>query len=329
MNMASIFQDSAVLFAAVDLGIFPELARLGDATSSELAHALGLNERAASLIMDAAVAVGLLEKEGSRYRNATETNLFLLPGRPGDLSGALGYMRDVYPAWSRLTTFAPTGEPVESPELHLGEDEARTRSFVLSMHGRAAAMAPPILAHLRLEGSKKLLDVGGGPGTYSVLLSRAYPELRATVLDLPPVIRIGRELIEQQGAAGRVATLPGDYRTTPFPPGNDAVLFFGMMHQESAESIQTLLLKAYACMNPGAVVYVLDMMTDPTHTAPKFSALFAVNMALTTRAGWVFSSAELTGWMHAAGFVDVEIKTLPPPMPHWLAGARKPGAPAD
>jgi len=35
------------------------------------------------------------------------------------------------------------------------------------------------------------------------------------------------------------------------------------------------------------------MMPDPSHTAPKFSALFAVNMALTSDSGWVFSSAEL------------------------------------
>jgi len=67
------------------------------------------------------------------------------------------------------------------------------------------------------------------------------------------------------------------------------------------------------------------MMTDPTHTAPKFSALFAVNMALTTTSGWVFSSAELTEWLQAAGFTDVDVRPLPPPIPHWMARARKPG----
>jgi hypothetical protein len=77
-------------------------------------------------------------------------------------------------------------------------------------------------------------------------------------------------------------------------------------------------------MAPGASVYVMDMMTDPSHTAPKFSALFAVNMALTTDSGWVFSSAELEDWTQAAGFVDFKLHLLPPPIPHWLASARKP-----
>jgi ubiquinone/menaquinone biosynthesis C-methylase UbiE len=324
VELASIFQDSALLFAASDLGIFAALSQLGEATAAALAAKLGLNERAARLILDGAVAVGLLDKEEDRYRNTGESEMFLVPGHKADLSNAIRYMRDVYPAWGRLAAFGKTGEPVESPGLHLGDDEARTRAFVLSMHGKALATAHPVLARLALEKAKHILDVGGGPGTYSVLLSRAYPALHATVLDLPPVIRIASELIEQQGAGDRVRTLAGDYHTTPFPGGNDAVLFFGMMHQESPEGIEKLLSKAYGSLNPGGMVYVMDMMTGATHTEPKFSALFAVNMALTAISGWVFSSAELTGWLQGAGFSGVAVQPLPAPIPHWLASARKP-----
>jgi cyclopropane fatty-acyl-phospholipid synthase-like methyltransferase len=138
------------------------------------------------------------------------------------------------------------------------------------------------------------------------------------------VIAIAQSLIAQQGAAERVATLAGDYHTTPFPAKNDVVLFFGMLHQESPGNIQKLFAKAYESMAPGGLVYVMDMMTDPTHTAPKFSALFAVNMALTTHSGWVFSSAELGEWLEAAGFTDYAVRPLPPPIPHWMASARKP-----
>jgi hypothetical protein len=66
------------------------------------------------------------------------------------------------------------------------------------------------------------------------------------------------------------------------------------------------------------------MMPDPSHTAPKFSALFAVNMTLTSDSGWVFSSAELESWTKTAGFVDFKVRRLPPPIPHGLASARKP-----
>jgi 3-hydroxy-5-methyl-1-naphthoate 3-O-methyltransferase len=324
MDMASAFQDSAILFAASDLGIFGAVAKSAQATAADVAGALSLDARAAALIMDACAAVGLLQKEGSIYRNTPESAAFLVPGGPGDLSKAIWYMRDVYPVWGRLKDFGKSGRPAESPQLHLGDDEGRTRAFVMSMHGKALATGAAVVAKLPLGGCHRILDVGGGPGTYSVMISRAYPELHATVLDLPPVAKIASGLIEQQGASARVATLPGDYHSTPFPDGNDAVLFFGMMHQETAEANQALLRKAFDAMTPGASVYVMDMMTDPSHTAPKFSALFAVNMALTTDSGWVFSSTELESWTKAAGFVDFEVHPLPSPIPHWLASARKP-----
>lgn len=68
---------------------------------------------------------------------------------------------------------------------------------------------------------------------------------------------------------------------------------------------------------------VMDLMTDETRIAPKFSALFAVNMALTTQNGWVFSDRELKDWMLAAGFEPGRTRSVPPPMPHWIVEAVK------
>ncbi len=70
-----------------------------------------------------------------------------------------------------------------------------------------------------------------------------------------------------------------------------------MLHQESADGIRLLMKKAFDSLEPGGIVHIMDMMTDETHTAPQFSALFALTMALTTTNGWVFSSEELRcGW---------------------------------
>jgi hypothetical protein len=95
MDMASVFQDSAILFAASDLGIFCALAKSADATAADVAGAAAIDVRAATLIMDACVAVGLLPKEGSVYRNTPESGAFLVLGGAGDLSKAIWYMRDV------------------------------------------------------------------------------------------------------------------------------------------------------------------------------------------------------------------------------------------
>ena len=323
MRMASAFQESCLLFAASDLRVFQKLKELEHADEEELGLDLGLNPRGAQLLLDACTAIGLLHKKDGKYSNSPEAAAFLVPGQPGDLSGALRYNRDVYNAWGKLTELARTGVPVEKPELHLGEDEARTRTFVMSMHGKAMATAQQTLAVLDVRGRKQLLDVGGGPGTFSALLAKANPGLSCTVLELAPIVAIAKGLLEQQGQSDRVKLMAGDYHTTPFPPGNDVVLFFGMMHQEPVATIRDLLRRAYEAMVPGGVVYVMDMMTDASHVKPPFSAMFAVNMALTKEHGWVFSDVELRGWMEEAGFVDFAVKPLPPPMPHWMASGRK------
>ena len=97
------------------------------------------------------------------------------------------------------------------------------------------------------------------------------------------------------------------------------VAFLGLI----AFGVLAWLLRAtYVVSCTLALALVLTVLVQPV-----FSALFAVNMALTTANGWVFAADELEGWLAAAGFVDTDISPLPPPMPHWLARARKPDRP--
>ncbi|MEI8242317.1 MAG: methyltransferase [bacterium] len=324
VKMASAFYESATLFAAIESGIFGCLQEKGGATAEEAAACCQLSPRGARLLLDACTALGLLTKEADRYANSAAAARTLVPGAPQDLTRAIRYNRDVYPAWGRLPEFVRTGRPVEPPALHLGEDPERTRRFVLSMHGRALGIGRAVVPMLALSGCHALLDLAGGPGTYAVLMAQANPGLRCTVMDLPPVAHVAAELIAQAGMSDRVQTLPGDYHTSPFPGGMDAVTIFGALHQESPDAIRDILARAHAALRPGGRIYILDLMTDATHTQPVFSALFAVNMALTTDNGWVFSDEELRGWLTGAGFTNCTINPVPPPMPHGLASARKP-----
>lgn len=323
IDIANAFYKSQILFTASDCGVFTALAELEAGDVASIASHTGLDARAARLLLDACVALDLLEKKGESYANTPGASAFLVPGGPDDLSHAIRYNRDVFDAWGKLPGFMKSGAPVEKPELHLGEDEARTRAFVLSMHGRALGIGQLLLPYLDLSGCRRILDVGGGPGTYSVLLAERYPGLSATVLDLPGVVKVAEELIAERDVSDRVSTLPGNYHSSEFPGENDAILFFGMLHQESPGAISRLFSKAHDALKPGGKVYVMDIMTDATHTQPEFSALFAVNMALTTENGWVFSDAELKSWAEASGFTDFTVTTLPEPMPHWLAVATK------
>lgn len=326
VDLASAFYGSAVLFAALECDVFTLVARTGaDADVKTLAERGGFDPRGLRLLLDACVAVGLLRKEAEVYASTEAGALALVSGAPHDLTRAVRYNRDVYPAWGRLAELVRSGCPVEAPETHLGEDPARTRRFVLAMQGRATGIGRSVVPLLDLGGCRTLLDLAGGPGTYAVLMAQANPELTCVTMDLPAVAEVAAELVRETDVASRVVCRAGDYHTDRYEPGAyDAVTVFGALHQESPEMCVSILSRAWTALRPGGRIFILDMMTDATHTQPAFSALFAVNMALTTRDGWVFSDGELHGWLREAGFEACTTRPVPPPMPHWLVAARKP-----
>ncbi len=325
VDLASAFYGSAVLFAALDVGVFKALSEIGGSGDlTALATETGASPRGLRLLLDACVAEGLLGKQEETYFNTEAGKLALVPGGPADLSKAVRYNQDVYPAWGRLAELVRTGEPVESPQLHLGDDPARTRRFALSMRGRAMAIGRGVVPMLDFEGCTKLLDLAGGPGAYAEMIVRANPGLTCVTVDVPAVSAVARECVEQAGLSDRIECRAGDYHTDEYETeAYDAVTIFGALHQESPDQILDILARANRALKPGGRIFILDMMTDRTHTAPAFSALFAVNMALTTQNGWVFSDEELKSWLAMTGFDPGEAHPVPPPMPHWVLSAVK------
>ena len=322
VDLASAYYGSAVLFAAIDNDVFARVEAGEFASATEAALPRGVR-----LLLDACVAEGLLEKNDGVYSNTAAGRMALVPGGPADLTKAIRYNRDVYPAWGRLADFARTGKPVERPEIHLGEDPVRTKAFAASMFGRAMGIGRSVVPMVDLEasvegGEIRLLDLAGGPAAYAVLLCQENPSLKCVTVDLKAISAEAAGYVERFGLRDRIECRAGDYHADAYEKGAyDAVTIFGALHQESPAQIVDILKRAHDALKPGGRLFVLDMMTDATRTAPKFSALFAVNMALTTENGWVFSDEELKGWMREAGFRPGETRAVPPPMPHWLVTA--------
>ena len=312
VDLASAYYGSAVLFAALEHDVFARIER------GEVPKGRGMR-----LLLDACVAEGLLVKSGETYANTPAGRLALIPGGPADLTKAIRYNRDVYPAWGKLAEFVATGKPVERPEMHLGEDAERTKAFAAAMFGRAMGIGKGIVPMLgRLQG--RILDLAGGPAAYAILMCQTNPTTSCVTVDLPAISAEAKGYVERFGLSDRITCRAGDYHTDEYEAAAyDAVTIFGALHQESPDAIVDILKRAARALRSGGRLFVLDMMTDETHTAPKFSALFAVNMALTTANGWVFSDAELKGWMREAGFEPGETQPVPPPMPHWLVTATR------
>jgi cyclopropane fatty-acyl-phospholipid synthase-like methyltransferase len=324
MQIGLAYRSSAVLFAAIDVDVFSALAA-GPKTALELAAGSGTHHPSLRLLLDACVTEGLLTVDADRYANTPVADAFLVRGRPAYSANGFKYAENLYSAWGRLADRVRTGRPPMPAEIMLGEDKEQTRAFVLSMHERARGIGSVLSHFVNLDGRKRLLDVGGGPGTYSVALVQQTRGLRATVLDVPGVLEVTKELVQASGFADRVDLMPGDYLRSPFGTGYDVALLSGMMHRESPESCRLLLRKTFDALDPGGLIIVSDVFFDDDHKrSPPFAVYFALNMMLTSADGAAHAVTEMAAWMREAGFINVEPNALPKPNPHTLLLGTRP-----
>jgi len=322
MALSTAYWGSQTLLTANRIKLFDLLAD-GPLSSHAIAEKLNLDQRATELLLNACVSLGLCEKEAEKFSNSLSSATFLATGSPASMANAISYSDNLFDTWGELETALRTGIPPKKAETYLGDDETQTRHFVYGMHDRAMAIGRALPEMLDLGGRKKMLDVGGGPGTYSALLTERFPELRSDVLELAGVARIAAEILETMGATQRVRMLSGDYHTSDFGEGYDVVLMSGMFHRESEQNCRRLIEKASACLEPGGLLVVSDIFADEGGAGPAFATLFGLNMMLTAADGGVHADADVGCWMAEAGFGNIERQNFPPPMPHRIVTGSK------
>ena len=297
-KIATGFMAAKHLFAANELGLFEALAD-SPATLDALAARCGLTPRATRISADAMVAVGLLERDGDAYRNGPVAATFLSGRTPADLRPLLRFWDKVsYPTWENLASALSTG-----PSQDLSKVSGEIQE--LAQAGIAAATAGPLralIATLDLSGCRRLLDIGGGNGSWSIGLADANPHLYATVLDLPTVTPIATQRIAKAGLSDRVTARAGNALRDPLPTGHDVCLVANLIHYFGPDENRTLLKNARAAVEPGSQLLIADFWTDRTHTEPLMAALMAGEFAAHEKHGDVYSVDEGRAWMAATGW---------------------------
>lgn len=317
LKLASGFMATKHLFVANELGIFEALAD-SPATINGLAARTGLTRRAARISADAMVALGLLVREGDFYRN-TELSTVYLSGRgPGDLRPLLRFWdRISYPRWDALATALAKGPSQQIIELDEQQQEIASAGIEAILAGPTAALP----TSFDFSANRRLLDVGGGTGSWSIAVARAYPGLEAAVLELPAVAAIARDRIESAGLGGRIDVVAGDAMSGALPPGYDVVLLANIMHYWSPDENRALLRRVRDAAEPGANLLLVDFWTDPTHTQPVQAALMAGEFAVHLRNGDVYSVEEVRAWLDTTGWQFVQHVPLAGPQSLIVASA--------
>ncbi len=302
------FMASRAILTALELDIFTAVGEGG--TASQVASKIHCPVRSTEMLLNALASLKLLQKEGDTYKNAPAAARFFVEGTPDSARMAQLHIANIWKRWSTLTDVVKAGTSVAS-----GRDGTWVKPFIATMDHNARGRARAVVQAAGLNGARRMLDLGGGSGAYSIAFARSAPELHAEIVDLADVLPIAEEHIRKAGLADRISTRAGDMLTVPLDAGKyDLVLLSAICHMFSAEENLRLLQRVYNALAPKGRVVIADFILEADKTAPRFGALFALNMLVGTRGGSSYSEPEYDAWLKHAGFSEAKRVRMPGPV---------------
>jgi SAM-dependent methyltransferase len=299
LALSRAFQESRVLLTGAELDLFTLLSR-EVLTADALAARLGADLRSLTVELDALAAMGFVVKADGTYRTAPDASC-LCGDAPDSILPMLLHAAVLWDRWTGLT------RKLGGTPLSAREPAAATRAFIEAMHVVSAPQAERMAAEVNIGGARRLLDVGGGPGTYSAAFLRAAPELHGTLFDLAPVVEIARERLSAAGLLGRVTLVAGDFEHDELPGGHDLAWLSAIIHQNGPAENDALYGRIFRALASGGRLVLRDHVMEPGRTRPRAGALFAVNMLVGTARGGTYTFDEIRAGLERAGFVRIRL----------------------
>jgi predicted O-methyltransferase YrrM len=264
------------------------------------------------MLLNALTAMGLLTKQDDVFTNTPVSARFFAAGSKDDSRAALMHTAHLWATWSGLTESVRSGLPAQREQIS-DRGEAWTEAFIAAMHRNAWERAAALVQAVGALPVRRMLDVGGGSGAYSIAFAQANPALHSVVLDLATVTPITERYVSSAGLGDRVRTCIGDFRAGSLGENYDLVLISAICHMLSPEENRDLMARAFDALAPGGRVVVQDFLLQPNKAGPRFAALFSLNMLVGTGSGASYSEAEYRAWLDTAHFGDVRVVRLPGP----------------
>jgi len=304
MTLARAFMRSRIILTAAELDLFT-IIQDSPTTAEKIASGFGLDRRALERVLDCLVTFGLLQKNGGTY-SLTHEGAPYSSKHPASELPMLLHMSHLWDSWSDLTEVVRKGPGSErKPRKHRDIDGRRT--FIGAMHVGGRSLSEQIASSLDLRGYRKLLDIGGGSGTYTIAFLNHNPKLQAILFDLKDVIPMARERLSSEDLLDRVELVVGDFYSDDLPGGCDLALLSAIIHQNSRQQNLQLFQKAYRSLEPGGMLLIRDHIMDQQRTHPQQGALFAVNMLINTKGGDTYTFHEVAQDLKEAGFTDIRL----------------------
>lgn len=277
--------------AAVEAGVLAALP----ASAAELAAGLELDQPALRALLEGLAVWGVVEvDEQGRYAGGT--------GMPSSEEDAvLRQHAVVIRRWATLLGDRLADRTASCDQL---SSRAHPEVCFNFLAANARRLIPSVLEIClrRFPQTKRVLDLGGGHGEYSLELARR--ELRPVMQDLPEVLEL-TDRDDRLTEAG-VELFPGDFFAT-LPPGPfDLVLCAGVTHTLDAQRNLDVYHRLREIIAPDGGLAIVTFLRDRNPVA----SIFALQMLVATEGGDSHGEEDYRRWLGEAGYGNLEVVDL-------------------
>ncbi|MFW6082340.1 MAG: methyltransferase [Desulfosalsimonas sp.] len=302
LELSGYYWKTSTLHAAVALDVFSVLGD-GQMSARRVSEICEADIDGIERLLDALAAMVLITKTGSVYQNTYAAARWLDSRSEDYLGHIISHHHHLVPSWASLDKAVVSGKKVSIRGPH--EDESQRKSFLMGMHNLARLTAPQAARAVDLSGCGRLLDLGGGPGTFAIYFCLQYPGLVAAVADLPATRPFAEQNIASYGLSDRISFTELDHTSDEIHGSYDAVWLSHVLHGEGPEHCLKIIEKAVSALVPAGKIIVHDFILGNNRDHPLFPALFSLNMLVNTDSGRAYTEKEITGMMAAAGVGNV------------------------
>jgi demethylspheroidene O-methyltransferase len=311
-DLVAGFVYSQVLLACVRVRLFEVLAD-GPQTLEALAPRLSLPEDGAERLLDAAVALRLVQRRSGRRYGLGPLGAPLVGDTAisamvehhatlyADLRDPVALLRGQAKntALSKYWPYAGAEAPGALPAEQVGEYSAL-------MSASQPLVAEQVLAAYPLSRHHCLLDVGGGEGTFLKAVAPHAPGLRLMLFDLPAVADRARLRLAEAGLTERASAHGGSFFDDPLPAGADIATLVRVLFDHSDERALAILNAVRQALPADGTLLIAEPLSDTPGAQAMGDAYFGFYL-LAMGKGRSRSAAHMTALLHAAGFERVRL----------------------
>lgn len=293
------FRATKVLMVSAALDLFSHLEPFGKSIV-DVVRNVGCSRQHVEVLLEALVALGVLEKNKSIYKNTPFSKEWLCPSGKRSLMHNYRYQENLSSSYGCFLETVRAGKPQQSLAELIKNNSDFLDSYMKGMAEISRGVTDSFCEIVGARSVKSIVDIGAGHGFFSTALLERHPQSIASLIDFKESLHYARRNADKY--KGRIHFVEGDYRCVDFGrAAYDTAVLSHVVHDESKEINRRLLKKIYAALCPGGRLYVHDFMLSGDQS-DLFSALFSVHLATYTCSGRVYPEKEIKVWLKEAGF---------------------------